>query len=387
MSIHVDPKKLVIAKKLRQKGMTTISIAEALGVSEPTASRWSRGMTYHPAKPQPTKSIMPDIQPYWGDASDWGWERHVPRDDYEAHYREDGTLCRERRVFDPSIVYPPSWKHAKITSIPTIAQRGDGVQRFLLTGAQDKTPVHGPFATNLVRFAQHIGAEIIVGSATYARDWFNALFGGTGRSKRGEKNSLQVLDWSSVLDEVITSKRRILSDAISFCAEVNILPTARNPLMGLETYNRGNSAVFCHPRQDLQSVPRHPSDDPVLVMGSGYCTTHNYVDKKTGHIAKFHHIIGATLIEIDADGYVYPTRIHADAEDGSFYCHDILVSNNRVVLNQRVAALIYGDLHREQLDDDVAAATWGTGLRNKASSLQSWLKPRREIWLLISTRN
>ena len=44
MSIHVDPKKLVIAKKLRQKGMTTISIAEALGVSEPTASRWSRGM-------------------------------------------------------------------------------------------------------------------------------------------------------------------------------------------------------------------------------------------------------------------------------------------------------------------------------------------------------
>src|SRR5205085_2406034 len=90
-----------------------------------------------------------------------------------------------------------------------------------------------------------------------------------------------------------------------FAAKMNILPTAVRPLSGLETYSRGKWAVFPHAKTQLVSVPSLPGRHPAMVMTTGACTGPNYIEKKAGLKAEFHHTLGAVIVEVDEADRVF----------------------------------------------------------------------------------
>ncbi|WP_036292098.1 helix-turn-helix domain-containing protein [Methylosinus sp. PW1] len=259
--------------------------------------------------------------------------------------------------YDPGVVFPAGWSGPFLHDAPAIAaRRPDGVKRWLLTAAQNETPAHGPALVNLLALSQFLGAEFRVGKFTYNRDWYSAIFGGRGMDERVKKKNVRVRPYSSNLEQWLTKDRLELSETIVHCAEVNIIPTAERPLSGLLTYGRGKSTVFSHPKQELESIPRSPEKVPVVAMTTGVVTCHNYVPLKAGYKASFHHVIGALLIEVDADGYVYSQHVHCDPADGRLQVYDVVVDRGVVTTGNRIAGMSLGDTHVEHVDTDAVEA-------------------------------
>jgi hypothetical protein len=90
-----------------------------------------------------------------------------------------------------------------------------------------------------------------------------------------------------------------------------------------------------------------------MVMTTGACTVPNYIEKKAGLKAEFHHQIGATIVEVDGADRIFCRQIGA-TNDGSFQDLDAVVRNGEVTFGNRVEAITWGDIHREQIDPQVA---------------------------------
>lgn len=243
------------------------------------------------------------------------------------------------------------------------------VHRWLLTAAQDETPVHAGFWTNLLAYADAIGAEILVGGFTYNKSLFEDHASRT-----------------AVFPEAVRPYLRhenVNCGPLLFAAKMNILPTAARPLSGLDTYSRGAWAVFPHAKTQLVSVPSLPGRHPAMVMTTGACTVPNYIEKKAGLKAEFHHTIGATIVEVDEDDRIFCRQIGA-MDDGSFQDLDCVVRDGEVTTGQRVEAITWGDIHREQIDPVIAQTCWGFDTESEtitsSDSLITALRPHHQFY-------
>lgn len=243
------------------------------------------------------------------------------------------------------------------------------VRRWLLTAAQDDTPVHAAFWANLQAYAEAIGAEILVGGFTYQKGLFEDHASRTAVFPAEVRPYLQ--------------HDNIQCGPLLFAAKMNILPTAVRPLSGLETYSRGAWAVFPHAKVQLVSVPTLPGSRPAQVMTTGACTLPNYIEKKAGLKAEFHHQIGATIVEVDECDRIFCRQIGA-VGDGSFQDLDAMVSGGTVTYGHRVEAITWGDVHREQLDSVVAMTCWGFDVDTEQvvtdDSMVAALRPYHQFW-------
>ena len=251
----------------------------------------------------------------------------------------------------------------KIPAAPTPARR------WLLTAAQDDTPVDMAFWENLVAYSRHVGAEILVGGFTYQKGLF-------------EDHASRSAVFAEVVRPYLRHENEMLGPLL-FAAKMNILPTAVRPLSGLETYSRGAWAVFPHAKSQLVTVPALPNSLAAQVMTTGACTIPNYIEKKAGLKAEFHHMIGAIIVEVDAQNRVFCRQIGA-AADGSFQDLDVIVRDRRVSTGNRIEALCAGDLHIEKADPTVFLSSFGYDIHaqriTSESSLMHVLRPRHAAW-------
>jgi hypothetical protein len=242
-------------------------------------------------------------------------------------------------------------------------------RRWLLTAAQDDTPVFMPFWQNLTAFAHHIGAEIRVAGFTYQKGLF-------------EDHATRTAAFSDVVQPYLDHENVDLGPLL-WAAKMNILPTAVRPLSGLETFSRGRWAVFPHAKVQLASVPAKPGEAAAHIMTTGACTIANYIEKKAGQKAEFHHAIGAVLVEIDGEGRLFARHVGA-ADDGSFQDLTTRVAGGAIFADERVEAATWGDIHRIGLDPVVARTVFGLDLETEAvdlaGSVIAALKPRHQIF-------
>lgn len=291
----------------------------------------------------------------------------------------DSTLhswlrTQQRRQARGQSHHHPDWSkyHAVAEPKPGSAPRPRAtghVRRYLLTAAQDETAVHLPFWENLQAFAAWLGAEVRVGGFTYQKGLF-------------EDHATRTAAFASAVQPFMAHEQVDLGGVL-FCAEMNTLPTAVRPLSGLETYTRGRWGVFPHAKIQLVSVPAIPGQRAAQVMTTGACTVANYVAKKAGQKAEFHHVIGATLVEIDGEGRIFCRQINA-TDDGSFQDLDVRVSRGVVSSGHRIEAITWGDIHRPKIDPEVALAAWGLDVEQdevvRADAMLDALKPRHQFF-------
>lgn len=223
---------------------------------------------------------------------------------------------------------------------------------YIITSAQNNTEVHGEFWRNLTAYARFLGASIIVGGFIYNKD----ALGQRSQEKTHEDEAEEKATWDQALAPYLSDKLTRLAPSLVWCGNLNVLPTAADPLSGLLTYTRGDSAIFPHAKVSMRSVAT-PRDVPAkMVYTTGACTLPNYIQRKAGQVAEFHHVIGALIVEVDGDDWWVRQLIATD--DGSFQDLDRGISGGEVGPAD-VFAINWGDVHRAKLEDDMLEACWG----------------------------
>lgn len=225
-------------------------------------------------------------------------------------------------------------------------------RRFILTSAQNNTNVNRKVWKTLTTLAHHYEASIMVGTFSYNTNAYGSM-----SVKKGSKKELQTSLWyDSILNDHIVDTRVDIGQGLVWCGEMNIMPTARRPLMGLETYSHRQSAIFPHAKQAMRSIASMAGEGSKMNFTTGTVTEHNYIQKREGLIAEHHHCYGGLLVEVNDQGNWWVRQLQAD-DQGRIQDLDVLADGDQIRLQQRAEAITWGDLHATVVDQDVLNAS------------------------------
>lgn len=234
---------------------------------------------------------------------------------------------------------------------------------FVFTSAQNNTYVHKRFLQSLLCYVQYRGAKLYVSPFTYNKNGF----------QNGTKDNEEYW-YDPKIKPYLTSASIEIAKDLVFCGELNILPTAVNPLSGLENYTRHQSSIVPHAKVQMKSVATMKHDPTKFLYTTGAVTLRNYIQKKSGQKASFHHVFGALVVEIDDDGDWFARQLVA-SNDGTFYDLSEKFTPTRVIGEQRVAGINWGDLHSECRDELVFEGAFS----QVTGSMLDTLRPRYQF--------
>lgn len=225
-------------------------------------------------------------------------------------------------------------------------------KKYVFTSAQNNTYVHEGFFDALQSYCKDNGAELIVSRFTYNKNGF----------QNGTKDSKDKTLWyDPKITEFIRDVPLEVTKGLVFGGELDILPTAENPISGFDNYFRSASGIIPHAKVALKSLAGVKADGARFLYTTGAVTMRNYIQRKAGQKAEFHHVFGALVVEVDEDGDFFARQLIADNK-GSF--QDLTNKYNpdgSIERKQSVEAFNPGDIHIEKQDTAVHNATFGKG--------------------------
>ena len=248
---------------------------------------------------------------------------------------------------------PPVVRGTPAPKQPRRRRTGRQVRRYLLTCAQNNTRLHEPVWRSLTALAGHYDAELLVGRVMYdttVNEWMHK----PGRSKANRAVWFDKRIEPHVADEDIE-----LAPDLVWMGSINVIPSARRPLTSLEGLGRGASAAVPHTQVAMESLPRMMGEAPRYNYTTGAITQINYIRRKAGRLAEFHHSYGALLVEVDGDDW-WARHVLADSK-GRIADLDLMVDGDAVTPGHTVDTLTCGDLHHAQRDTVAYRALLGQG--------------------------
>lgn len=238
--------------------------------------------------------------------------------------------------------------------------------RYLITSAQNNTDVHTEFFTNLTTYAEFLDAKLLVGTFSYNRSAYSQASTKRGRGPTADDRGDNWYD--PIVHPYISDEALELAPMLEWRGEINILPTAKKPLTGLETYTQLKSGIFPHAKVQLSSVAGTKHDGAKMNYTTGAITLLNYVQKKAGLEAEFHHAFGALIVEVDHLGDWFVRQLNAD-NDGTFYDIPDLGQTGAIKIERgevsvegvAVEAINWGDIHTAVIDPECQAMAFNEG--------------------------
>lgn len=241
--------------------------------------------------------------------------------------------------------------------------KAKGVRRYVITAAQNATPVWKPFWSALNAYMDHNKADLIVIPIRYHNP--TSMWSQAAQSQDW---------WAEELIPYITEERIPLGDHMLIMGDVKTQPTARRPLGGFETISRERSAVFGHPKLELTSIATPQQRLPKILTTTGAVTVPNYIAGKAGKMGEFHHTAGAAIVEVTPAGGFHLRQVNA-TKDGSFIDLDSeYLPDGKVGHAGPIEALVMGDWHQRFNDEKVRGATFGK------DGIVPVLKPKVIVW-------
>lgn len=242
-------------------------------------------------------------------------------------------------------------------------------KRYVFTSAQNNTFVHDKFLESLLHYCAENDAELIVSTFSYNLNGFHNLQKFDEETEEGQDRGVW---FDPKIRPYICDRPLQVAEDLVFCGELNILPTAVNPLSGLHNYTAINSAIVPHAKLQLESVPTPQGDNPKLMYTTGTVTQRNYIQMKAGQKAEWHHAFAALVVEIDEDGDWFARQLNCESDTGCFY--DLgwyYTPKGRDELQHDISAVQLGDIHVDKLSEEVAELCWG----KSEDSVLGYLQP------------
>jgi len=250
--------------------------------------------------------------------------------------------------------------------------------RYIITSAQNNTDAHTEFFTNLVSYAEFLDAKLMVGSFSYNRASYSQK--STKRNMGPTADDRAEDFYDPIFDPYFSDEALELAPMLEWRGELNIQPTAKRPLTGLETYTQRKSGIFPHAKIQLTSVAGTKADGCKMNYTTGTATLLNYVKKKAGLEAEFHHAYGALIVEVDHEGDWFVRQLNAD-QDGTFYDIPDLGQKGAIMIEHGhvlvegvpVEAVNWGDLHAAVIDPECCSMAFDEG------GMLDSLRPRHQL--------
>jgi hypothetical protein len=108
----------------------------------------------------------------------------------------------------------------------------------------------------------------------------------------------------------------------------------------------------------MRSIATMQGEGVKLNYTTGTITQRNYIQKREGVIAEFHHIYGALLVEVNENGNWWVRQLNQDEGTGTLQDLNVLVKDGKIVKDDApVEAITYGDLHGVFADPEVVEAS------------------------------
>jgi hypothetical protein len=234
-------------------------------------------------------------------------------------------------------------------------------ERYVITWAQNATPLEDNFWASLLTFCEHNGARLCVIPGRY-------------RNPTSQWNDKDLEDdwWDErVLPHLVTGRLQLCADLILY-GDIKTQPTAVRPLTGYEVFAGSAGAIFGHPKIQLTTIAGSSREKARVLTTTGSCTIENYTQSKAGKKAAAHHVFGACYVEVRGDKF-FLRQLNCTS-DGSFIDLDKLYSPYGVEEADKPLALVMGDIHANKVDESVVDST----LRGPDSIIQA-LEPTKVI--------
>lgn len=222
-------------------------------------------------------------------------------------------------------------------------------ERYLITAAQNATPVDSAFWDALKVAADHLGAELVVIPLRYKNP----------TSVWSAKQDTEEW-WAPEVTPYLYNARKKLGPNLVLVGDVKTQPTASSPLTGFESLTGAESCILGHTKMQFRSVPAPTGRFPKILSTTGACTKRNFTDSKAGKLGAFHHCLGAVIVEVQGKKF-HLRQINADRSDGSFIDLDKHYSPKGVKKAPPALGLVMGDTHARFTCPKVDAATFGPG--------------------------
>jgi len=215
-------------------------------------------------------------------------------------------------------------------------------ETFVITCAVNATKAHAGFMKSLQLYCTMRGARLMVIPLRYQNP--------TNRDAKRDDEW-----WDSRLVPYLVSERTKIARDLIVLADIKTQPTAVNPLQKWQTVTGTASAIIGHPKIALKTVATNPGVPAKLVMSTGACTVENYSDTNAGASGKFHHTLGAVVVEVD--GPRTHIRHICPMKDGSFIDLATKYTVKGAEPAPRAEVLTMGDIHAEMASPIVTQAT------------------------------
>jgi len=278
-------------------------------------------------------------------------------------YKRAVIIGRDRLGLKPSkhFAKAPSLDEEHIDDLHQAIRSAKGIQRYVITAAQNATPVNRAFLDSLLGYCKHNAAQLLVIPYRYHNP--TSLW-----SKKAKDQDW----WDTALTPYLYDRRVRLNKHLVLLGDIKTQPTATSPLQGFESITGPRSAIIGHPKLELATVPTPQEKLPKILTTTGAVTKRNYTPSNAGKKGEFHHTYGACVVEIA--GSTFHIRQLNAMKDGSFMdlCHEYRGAKRSNTGG--VAALVMGDTHAKFVDPTVVRATW-----DKRGMVDT-LRPNYLVW-------
>lgn len=228
--------------------------------------------------------------------------------------------------------------------------------RFVITSAQNNTPVNKEFLQALKIYCSANKAKLLIIPTLYMRNLYD------------DEN----LAWE-IEDDNFLDVKATLNDEVNILSDINIMATAENPLGGLDSLSKGKSLIIPHNQMQMRSLPVQRDSCAAILHTTGTITYPNYQQTKAGEKAVFNHSFAALVVEFNERGHYFIRVLNCD-DDNGFYDLDYYYSPTGRTKSKYVEALIVGDEHVFVQDPTVAHMTF-----THKDSIVKRLKPKKIV--------
>lgn len=233
---------------------------------------------------------------------------------------------------------------------------------YIVTAAQNATPIHPVFWGCLQTMAKRRSAELLVVPIRYK----NPTSRWTGSQANEEK-------WADEVQPFLWNTRKVLNANLVLLGDAKTQPTASNPLSGFDAISGASSAILGHTKLQLRCVATPSSRMAKILTTTGACTVPNYTDSKAGKLGAFHHTLSAVVVEIVGKAF-HLRQLNFDSKTQSFTDLDTRYHEDGAEKAPRALALVMGDTHVDFISKDVERATFDAG------GIVDTIKPENLVW-------
>lgn len=265
------------------------------------------------------------------------------------------TLEQFREQHDPTFIAPYVHKLYRRKLRPR-------AKVYIVTAAQNATPVQKEWWEVLKTMAAHRNAELLVIPIRYK----NATSRWTASQANKEWYASEVRDYLWNVHQKLHPKLVLMGD-------FKIQPTASDPLTGAEAISLAASGIIGHTKLQMRSIATPASRMAKILTTTGACTLENYSDTRAGRIGAFHHSLSAVIVEIEGPRF-HLRHVHFDKKTRSATDLDVRYLTNGYGKAPRPLAVSMGDTHVRSIDPLVEKATFGP------QGLIETLNPRHVIY-------